>query len=259
MSAERHVVPERDFHSFVNTVLIPIATAAAAVALSTARCLPAWQTTALHAHVRRKYGGKASVRSLAFYMDVTDTTLRVHSTQPGAAANIGISWSYARQMYVGGVKTKDGKAAFPTCKEALPLFLTLFHALCVPEVFVFDQASVKCPCGADVQFFSLVRMLAGKGTLYELFPGRFTNPKGVSDVKRALQDDDTPQDDRDVCARFTNASASRTCVHVKVDAAVGRALQRLSVPEWRTPGGTFVFQQYTLVTGAADGSAPDKR
>jgi hypothetical protein len=249
---------ERLLEDFVLDTLVPLATAGVSAGASQTQChapSAAWQTKAFHAHVKAVYGSSV-IRSDAYYVEASDWSLRIHGNcRTRSLNNVGVSWSVARQQYILGIKTDDDKPSrdFPSAKAALPPFLGLLHALRVPEVFVCDQASVKCKsCGTTTPYISLVRLLASEGTLYEGFPGRFKNTPAVMALKSTLQDH-TPRADQDVCKRFLVAHRTKDyslpCAHACVNQAVRTALSLLrSTTPLQAGTGVFAYQEYILHT-----------
>lgn len=220
---------------------------------STTAAAGSWQTKAFHSYARRTFKG-SEVCGVGFCVEASDCALRITTaTAPETQCNVGISWSDTRNMYVFGIKTKSGGGPqpFPPAKIVIPAFLALLHALGIHDVFLYDQASVTCRCGVAVPSVSVVRLLAGQGTLYELFSGHFKNPSGVAEIKRRLHDD-VLDSDRDVCRRFLTARDTSPllspCLHAHVNAVVTKVLAMLKAASLQNSAGVFAYQEYTLVT-----------
>ena len=206
-----------EFSRVIEAELIPLATT-----MTKQAGVP--PTAAFHAAYRKKTRNNDGNSN--FVVETTPCSIRIRAR--AGLNNIGISWSDARRVYIGGIKTNDTTAPFPRSALAIPLFRSFIHSLGITAVGLFDGAGVSCPCGVTVPQISIVRVLAGESLLYERIPGlRFkASADDVEAAKHTLRSN-ASSDELEACTLFLKAHRSgdvHGCVHARVNIATRKAV-----------------------------------
>jgi len=175
--------------------------------------------------------------------------------------NFGFSWSYKRNMYIGGIKSND-TGYFISGKASLLSLQKICEACKIDKLFIDDAAWVNCNFLKDfdskdefikIENFSLARILTGNKGYYESnLSGDYTESEKAKQAKEFLLNEFTPtlsNTEKRVLHDYVKCS-KEPCIDISykdciiLNKIIDKAKQELIKHKFVTPDNEIVFFHY---------------